>query len=97
MEPIKTKGTIGPSSFTSIFPARKNVIMLVKLPIDAASLFVAMAVAGGSPTNNSAGNVISPPPPTIELIKAPINPKKNSAIIEKDLFPYIKPHSLLNK
>lgn len=75
IEPINTSGTIGPINLKSIFPARKNVNILVKFPNVAASLFVAIAVAGGSPANKSAGNVINPPPPTIELINAPKNPK----------------------
>ncbi len=69
---------MGPISLKSTLPALKKIKVPVKFPIEAASLFVAMAVEGGSPTNNSAGNVIKPPPPTVALMNAPTNPKKTN-------------------
>src|SRR5690606_6720192 len=76
----KTKGRRGPINFKSILPALKNVKELVKFPIEAASLLVAMALAGERPTNINAGSVIKAPPPTIALIKEPKKPKKISNI-----------------
>lgn len=51
-------------------------MVLVRDPIVPASLFVATAVEGGSPTNISAGSEINPPPPTTESINAAKKPKR---------------------
>lgn len=53
-------------------------MVLVSDPIVPASLFVATAVEGGSPTNIRAGSEIKPPPPTTESIKAAKKPKRRS-------------------
>ncbi|GMA51237.1 hypothetical protein GCM10025857_25940 [Alicyclobacillus contaminans] len=38
-------------------------------------MFVPSANAGGSPLNNSAGNEMRPPPPTVESTNDAINPE----------------------
>ena len=53
-------------------------MVLVRDPIVPASLFVATAVEGGSPTNIRAGSEINPPPPTTESINAAKKPKRRS-------------------
>lgn len=73
---IKTNGSIGVMSLKSILPALKNVNILVKFPMDADNLFVAMAAEGGRPNDNNTGKIISAPPPTTALMNAAINPNK---------------------
>ena len=51
-------------------------MVLVNDPIVPANLLVATAADGGRPTNISAGNEISPPPPTTESINAARKPKR---------------------
>lgn len=51
-------------------------MVLVSDPIVPASLFVATAVEGGSPTNMRAGSEMRPPPPTTESINAAKKPKR---------------------
>ena len=82
MAPIMVSGNSFMTSLKFIFPALIKVRVLVKDPIELASLFVARAVEGGSPVNSRAGIEMSPPPPTTESMNAAIKPAsiKNSKV-----------------
>jgi len=58
----------------STLPERTKEAKPIVAPIEADTLFVAIAVTGGMPVNKSAGKEIRPPPPTTVSIKAAINP-----------------------
>ena len=70
----KASGNKYTTSFFSTIPRRQNVVLEVKTPAIAASLFVPSATVGGRPVSNMAGNEIKPPPPTTLSMKAEINP-----------------------
>lgn len=83
IEPKNTSGKYLPTILKSMFPERKNEIVLVRDPIDPASLFVAIAVDGDKPVNIKAGIEIKPPPPTTESINAA---KKPNATNNKSVY-----------
>ena len=74
IEPMKESGSKYFIVEKSTLPERTKEAKPIVAPIEADTLFVAIAVTGGMPVNKSAGKEIRPPPPTTVSIKAAINP-----------------------